>query len=198
MSATPENCPFCGGRSEFKTGHFVGYVMCLKCTVMGPNLSEAEAVGAWNSRVDDSAYFRDVHAKISAILAHTAAPWPVEEGDEINVKRLKMLIHDYVHPSLRSSDESASTDQLLSRLRTAVSNRASSESSLVSEVTPATLSRGGRYNWRGQPERLVFMGVRHYPGDSRDWLQFAKVESPNVCWCEVLYSDLHNFEVTKP
>ncbi len=51
MSAhKPDPCPFCGGRAEFKAGHYTGYVMCLKCEVMGPNLPEAEAVAAWNQR----------------------------------------------------------------------------------------------------------------------------------------------------
>jgi len=46
-------CPFCGGRAEFKQGHYTGYVMCLKCEVMGPNIVEAEAIAAWNSRPSD-------------------------------------------------------------------------------------------------------------------------------------------------
>ena len=53
---------------------------------------------------------------------------------------------------------------------------------------------GGRYNWKGQPERLVYMGTARYPGDLRTWHQFAKVETPNECWCEVLTSDLGMFE----
>ena len=46
---------------------------------------------------------------------------------------------------------------------------------------------GGRYNWRGQTERLV------YVGRSGVWYQFAKVESHAV-WCEVLEIDLVNIE----
>lgn len=55
----------------------------------------------------------------------------------------------------------------------------------------------GKYNWKGQPERLVYMGTKHYPGDRRTWHQFAKVETPDVVWCEVLDSDLPSFEETK-
>lgn len=44
-------CPFCGGRAEVKVGAFTSYVMCLKCEVMGPNLSSySELVQAWNRR----------------------------------------------------------------------------------------------------------------------------------------------------
>lgn len=46
-------CPFCGGRAEFKAGVYTGYVMCLKCEVMGPNINQAEAEAAWNRRSPD-------------------------------------------------------------------------------------------------------------------------------------------------
>jgi hypothetical protein len=55
----------------------------------------------------------------------------------------------------------------------------------------------GRYNWKGQSERLIYMGAKRYAGDNRPWHQFAKVDAPNVCWCEVLASDLVHFEETK-
>ena len=50
---------------------------------------------------------------------------------------------------------------------------------------------GDRYNWKNQPERLVYMGR------SGVWHQFAKVESPEVVWCEVLTSDLHMLELSR-
>ena len=56
---------------------------------------------------------------------------------------------------------------------------------------------GGRYNWIGQPERLVYMGKKHYPGDRRTWHQFAQVEAPDVCWSEVLEDQLECFESTE-
>ena len=56
---------------------------------------------------------------------------------------------------------------------------------------------GGLYNWIGQPERLAYMGAKRYPGDQRAWHQFAKVEAPRVCWCEVLATDLVHFEETE-
>ena len=56
---------------------------------------------------------------------------------------------------------------------------------------------GGFYNWIGQPERLVYMGAKRYSGDPRAWHQFAKVEAPRICWCEVLAADLALFEETK-
>ena len=60
------------------------------------------------------------------------------------------------------------------------------------------LKKGGRYNWTGQSERLIYMGTKHYPGDRRTWHQFALVDKPDDCWCEVLDSDLSGFEETKP
>ena len=61
-------------------------------------------------------------------------------------------------------------------------------------LTPAI---GGLYNWKGQPERLVYMGERRYPGGRSTWHQFAKVETPEVCWSEVLKSELAMLEETK-
>lgn len=51
---------------------------------------------------------------------------------------------------------------------------------------------GGNYNWIGQPERLVYLG--HNWSGNGYWHQFAKVESPDEVWCEVLSSDLCLFE----
>lgn len=61
-------------------------------------------------------------------------------------------------------------------------------------ITPIV---GRRYNWKGQPERLIYMGARRYAGDPRPWHQFSKVDAPEVCWSEVLTSDLASFEDTK-
>jgi hypothetical protein len=65
-------------------------------------------------------------------------------------------------------------------------------------MKPEDLKIGGRYNWRYQPERLVYMGATFYPGDRRRWHQFALVEKPEVCWSEVLDEDLSSFEETAP
>lgn len=56
------------------------------------------------------------------------------------------------------------------------------------------LKVGGRYNWKGQPERLVYMGY-NWSGDGY-WHQFRKVDGVTV-WCEVKDSDLSRFEETK-
>lgn len=54
---------------------------------------------------------------------------------------------------------------------------------------------GGRYNWKGQPERLVYVG-ENWSGNGY-WHQFEKVDAPGVVWCEVRDSDLPMFEETK-
>lgn len=63
-------------------------------------------------------------------------------------------------------------------------------------LTAQTLKIGGRYNWRNQPERLVYTGLCE-PRNGR-WHQFALVDAPDKCWCEVLDSDLHRLEETQP
>lgn len=61
---------------------------------------------------------------------------------------------------------------------------------MADTLTPENLKRGVRYNWRGQPERLVYL--RRFNG----WHQFALVGSRDV-WCEVLDEDLHMLEETE-
>lgn len=58
------------------------------------------------------------------------------------------------------------------------------------------LKKGSRYNWNGQPERLIYIGKARYPSDGRHWYQFAKVENPDVVWSEVLEYELQFFEET--
>lgn len=53
---------------------------------------------------------------------------------------------------------------------------------------------GGRYNWKGQPEQLVYLGY-NWSGNGY-WHQLAKVEEPDVIWCEIPTSDLHMLEET--
>jgi len=54
---------------------------------------------------------------------------------------------------------------------------------------------GGKYNWKGQPERLVYLG-RNWSGNGY-WHQFEKVDEPGVVWCEVTDGDLDMLEETK-
>ena len=54
---------------------------------------------------------------------------------------------------------------------------------------------GNKYNWKNQPERLVYLG-NNFSGNGY-WHQFAKVDSPEVIWCEVKTPDLEMLEETK-
>lgn len=54
---------------------------------------------------------------------------------------------------------------------------------------------GNRYNWKGQPERLIYIGVHTYPRNGT-WHQFVKVDNPCKVWCEVTTADLAMFEET--
>ena len=57
------------------------------------------------------------------------------------------------------------------------------------------LKRGRKYNFKGQPERLVYLG-HNFSGNGY-WHQFAKVETPSKVWAEVLTSHLHCIEESK-
>lgn len=64
----------------------------------------------------------------------------------------------------------------------------------LKKLTPDDMVVGGRYNWKNQPERLVYLGY-NWSGNGY-WHQFEKVDEPGTVWCEVLSSDLQYFEVT--
>ena len=51
---------------------------------------------------------------------------------------------------------------------------------------------GGKYNWKGQSERLIFIG-RNWSGNGY-WNQFEKIGESGRVWCEVRDSDLESFE----
>ena len=53
---------------------------------------------------------------------------------------------------------------------------------------------GGRYNWKYQLERLVYLG-RNWSGNNY-WHQFEKIDAPGKVWCEVLDADLKMLEET--
>lgn len=63
------------------------------------------------------------------------------------------------------------------------------------QLKPSDMKIGGKYNWKHQPERLVYKG-KNFSGNGY-WHQFAKVESPGVVWCELLDSDLPWLEETR-
>ena len=54
---------------------------------------------------------------------------------------------------------------------------------------------GNKYNWKYQPERLIYIG-HNFSGNGK-WHQFALVDFPDEVWCEVLTADLEMFEETK-
>ena len=54
---------------------------------------------------------------------------------------------------------------------------------------------GKKYNFKNQPERLVYLG-KNWSGNGY-WHQFALVESPDKVWNESLDSDLKLIEETK-
>jgi hypothetical protein len=81
----------------------------------------------------------------------------------------------------------------------ALATRAPVEGELppLHELTKETMRIGGRYNWKNQRERLVYMGYNRVIGYGF-WHQFALVEKPGVIWNEVRDSALDYFEETPP
>ena len=58
------------------------------------------------------------------------------------------------------------------------------------------LKIGGRYNWRNQEERLVYMG-NNFSGNGY-WHQFSLVDHPGKVWCEVKEDSLQYFDEADP
>lgn len=59
-------------------------------------------------------------------------------------------------------------------------------------LTPANMKRGAPYNWKGQPDRLIYLRKRGH------WHQFKKIGDPREVWCGVLDEDLRMLEETRP
>lgn len=57
-----------------------------------------------------------------------------------------------------------------------------------------TLTKGGKYNFTNQAERLIYLGY-NWSGNGF-WHQFSKVEEPEVVWAELKDRDLYMIEET--
>jgi hypothetical protein len=62
-------------------------------------------------------------------------------------------------------------------------------------LTRSDMKIGGYYNFRGQPERLRYLG-RNWSGNGY-WHQFCRVGQQEL-WSEILDGDLHMLEETTP
>lgn len=62
-------------------------------------------------------------------------------------------------------------------------------------MKPDELQLRGKYNWRNQSERLIYLG-HNFSGNGY-WYQFALVENPGKVWCELLSESLQHIEETK-
>ncbi len=62
-------------------------------------------------------------------------------------------------------------------------------------MNPKDLVIDGHYNWKNQPERLIYLGF-NWSGSGR-WHQFRKIGDPRPVWCEVTDAEIHMFEETK-
>jgi len=51
---------------------------------------------------------------------------------------------------------------------------------------------GGNYKWKGQSQKLVYLGYNH---DGGWWHQFSLASAPDVIWCETTTKELELLEV---
>lgn len=61
---------------------------------------------------------------------------------------------------------------------------------MTAQLTAQAMKKGGKYNWKSQPERLIYLRQRGL------WHQFKKIGDSTEVWCEVLSEDLHMLEET--
>lgn len=85
-----------------------------------------------HARIEVLEHYRKVYGQVSGILAYTAEVGPIEPGDEITVRRLKMLVadlHTYVQRCqakdalLRQAQEALETDDWQKKLQAAIDIR---------------------------------------------------------------------------
>lgn len=85
-----------------------------------------------HARIEVLEHYRKVYGQVSGILAYTAEVGPIEPGDEITVRRLKMLVadlHTYVQRCqakdalLRQALEALETDDWQKKLQAAIDIR---------------------------------------------------------------------------
>ena len=57
MSEELKPCPFCGSNEIYSSPH-IALIVCKKCRCWGPNTgtTEAEAVSAWNRRINEKGF----------------------------------------------------------------------------------------------------------------------------------------------
>ncbi len=82
------------------------------------------------------------------------------------------------------------TDSFQSEKHLVEANAVHAEKAAIISRNHMNLIIGNRYNWKYQPERLVYLGQKGV------WHQFSKVGLIDV-WCEVLDEDLLMLEETK-
>lgn len=88
----------------------------------------------------------------------------------------------------RDQNESAMADALFHIIETA--EEALAQPAEAVGLPPRILKQGHFYNFKGQPERLVYLRPNTY------WHQFALCSDPTRVWAEVHASDLHMIEET--
>jgi MOSC domain-containing protein YiiM len=92
-------------------------------------LQAAAELRRLHARIEVLEHYRKVYGQVSGILAYTAEVGPIEPGDEITVRRLKMLVadlHTYVQRCqakdalLRQALEALETDAWQKKLQAAI------------------------------------------------------------------------------
>lgn len=99
-------CPFCDGRAVWKQGYYTGYVMCLSCEAMGPNINRADAEAAWNRRAPTHGVGRVEVARIVDPEAWADADKWAGKPKKLAPGQFFLPAHEWVltQPSLAKAD----------------------------------------------------------------------------------------------
>lgn len=172
----PDVCPITGLRffmwiEHYKTGQMVP-------TYGGPYDSYTIPV-----RDDDGSYIRERYD-------HDRGSWLVDEVEDVGIQIVsdQAFVYDEERPLVTESAQAA---------QSAGEVEQKAVQTLKLAIGVGTMQVGGRYKWKHQDERLVYLGVEW--SGNRFWHQFALVDDLAKVWCEVPSSDLHMFELdTRP
>lgn len=190
-------CPLCASTEtelDNEDSPDSNYVACRNCGCRsGYHSTPEKAVAAWDSRPLDG----------DPLFDFKENQWWVKELEAAAVTDEQKRAVAVVHNLLRGLAREGTYHAELHRVGHALGLPAGSD--VTKEIVPriealvgvnsGNLREGERYNWRGQNERLIYLGRKFYPGNGF-WFQFAKVEEPEKVWSEVRAGDLASFERT--
>ena len=194
MSKNEPRCSVCNDTGEVSTG--IGMMACDACPPEIPDgmalvplkLSTAMHCAAVNTAMNDrtenwpqKVFDAVLHAHALERVAGKESPAsPIDTSEEpVQTESLR--------EALRRAEIAEARLRYIAETLSAVVGKIAY---INSDLTPEKMVMHGRYNWKTQPERLIYLGKKG------GWHQFKNIDDTRAVWCEVPDGDLRSFEQT--